>query len=69
MKYLLKPDVAEEIKEKYKNGYISKRSGLSVCYVSLILNRRRAVQKRIAYAFTKSVNSEYEIRDLFEQVR
>ena len=68
MKYILRPDISEEIREKYKNGYISKKSGLSVCYVSLILNRRRAVQKRIAYAFTKSVNSEYEINDLFELV-
>lgn len=69
MKYILKPNIAEQIKEKYKNGYIAKRSGLSMCYVSLITNRRREVQKRIAYAFTKSVDSELEINDLFEQVR
>lgn len=69
MKYILKQNVADQIKEKYKNGYIAKRSGLSMCYVSLIMNRRREVQKRIAYAFTKSVGSDLEINDLFEMVR
>lgn len=69
MKYILKQSVAESIKEKYKNGYISKKSGLSMCYVSLIKNRKREVQKRIAYAFTKSIGSELEINDLFDIVR
>lgn len=68
MKYILKPNVAEQIRQKYKNGYIANKSGLSMCYVSLIMNRKREVQKRIAYAFTKSVGSELEVNDLFELV-
>ena len=69
MKYILKSSVAEQLREKYKNGYIAEKSGLSMCYVSLIMNRRRDVQKRIAYAFTKSVGSDLEINDLFDMVR
>lgn len=68
MKYILKQDKAEEIKQKLKNKYIADVSGLSLCYVSLIMNGRRQVNKRIAYPFTKAVNSEYEIEDLFERV-
>ena len=68
MKYILKEGKADEIRKKYKNTYISSITGLSTCYVSLILNGKRQVSKRIAYPFTKAVNSEYEIEDLFERV-
>ena len=68
MKYKLKQEKANEIRQKLKNTYIADVSGLSRCYVSLILNGRREVSKRIAYPFTKAVNSEYEIEDLFERV-
>lgn len=69
MKYILKEDKANDIKATYKNSYISKKSGLSTCYISLILNRHRKVAKRIAYCFTKSINSEYEINDLFDLIK
>lgn len=69
MKYLLKENQAEEIRKKYKNAYISEITGLSMCYVSLILNRRREVPKRIAYVFTKAINRDYEINELFDLVR
>ena len=68
MKYLLKADTSVKIREKYKNSYISKKTGISNCYVSLIVNRRREVPKRIAYTFTKAIDSELEITDLFEIV-
>lgn len=68
MKYVLKQGKAEEIKQKLKNKYIADVSGLSLCYVSLIMNGRRKVNKRIAYPFTKAVDSELEIDDLFERV-
>lgn len=68
MKYLLKQEKINEIKRKYKNSYICDTTGLSPCYVSLIMNRRRKVNKRIAYPFTKAVDSELEIEDLFERV-
>ena len=68
MKFLLKEDIATKIREKYKNSYITGTTGLSMCYVSLIMNRRRPVPKRVAYLFTKTIDSEYEIEDLFERV-
>lgn len=68
MKYILKQDKAEEIRQKLKNKYIADVSGLSLCYVSLIMTGKRQVNKRIAYPFTKAVDSELEIDDLFERV-
>lgn len=68
MKYILKQDKADEIRKKFKNSYIADTSGLSKCYVSLIMTGKREVNKRIAYPFTKAVDSELEIDDLFERV-
>ena len=68
MKYILKQDKANEIRQKLKNKYIADVSGLSICYVSLIMTGKRQVSKRVAYPFTKAVDSEYEIEDLFERV-
>ena len=67
MSYLLKPSVAEEIKLKYKNSYISEKLGLSGSYVSLIIHRHRSIPKRLAYSFTKAINEKYEIEELFEE--
>lgn len=69
MNYLLKEDASKELIEKYKNKYIADKMGISVPYASLILHRHRPVKKRIAYAFCKVINSEYEIEDLFEIVK
>lgn len=68
MKYILRQDKADEIRKKIKNKYIADVSGLSLCYVSLIMTGKRQVNKRIAYPFTKAVDSELEIDDLFERV-
>lgn len=68
MKYVLRQDKANEIRQKLKNKYIADVSGLSLCYVSLIMTGKREVNKRIAYPFTKAVDSELEIDDLFERV-
>lgn len=69
MGYILKEKIAEQIRAKYKNGYISEKLGLSTSYVSLILHRKRPIKKHIAYSFTKVIGSELEINDLFELVR
>ena len=66
MSYKLKEGRAEEIKKKYKNSYFIENLGLSSCYVSLILNRKRSVSKIVAYCFTKLVDNEAEINDVFE---
>lgn len=67
MKYLLKEDVAKEIRKKYKNKFFVETVGISRSYTSLILNRRRACPKMVAYTITKAINSEAEIRDFFEE--
>lgn len=69
MGYILKEDVAELVKEKYKTNYIATKLGLSNCYVSLILHRRRKISKHVAYSFVKLLNSEAEINDYFILVR
>jgi len=69
MRYILKEDTAKLIREKYRNSYIVKTVGLCTSYVSQIINRKRAVPKNVAYTFTKSINSEYEIEDLFKRVK
>lgn len=66
MGYILKEEKANEIKDKYRNSYISERLGLSKTYVSLILHRKKEIKKHVAYSFTKVLDSELEINDLFE---
>lgn len=68
MRYILKENASELIKKKYKNSYIIDSVGLCASYISQIINRRRAVPKNVAYTFTKAINSEYEIIDLFDRV-
>lgn len=69
MRYMLKENTSELIKKKYRNSYIENAVGLCASYVSQIINRKRAVPKNVAYTFTKAINSEYEINDLFERVK
>ena len=69
MGYLLKQNIADKIKAKYKNGYIAEKLGLSKTYVSLIFHRKRVIPKHVAYSFTKILNNEAEINDYFELVR
>ena len=69
MGYMLKKNVAEILRAKYKNGYIASIVGLSDTYVSLIFHRKRTIPKRLAYSFTKAINSEAEINDYFEIIR
>lgn len=68
MGYVLKEDVAVELRAKFKNGYIAQTLGVTPTYVSLILHRKRVIPKYMAYSFTKVIGSELEIEDLFERV-
>ena len=68
MGYILKKDVAEMVNSKFKNSYISNQLNLSGTYVSLIVHRKRTIPKRVAYAFTKLIDTEAEIEDMFELV-
>ena len=66
MKYILKDNIAKEIRATYKNIYFMKKVGISRSYTSLILNRRRSCPKVVAYTITKAINPEAEINDYFE---
>ena len=66
--YILKEDVAEEIRKKYKNNYLVETIGIIRPYVSYILHRKKSISKRLAYFFTKTIDSEKEIDDLFDLV-
>ena len=68
MGYKLKEEVALALRKKYKKGYIASIVGLSDAYVSQIFHRKITIPKRLAYSFSKAINSEYEIKDLFELV-
>ena len=65
MKYLLKEDMAEIIKNTYKNSYIIEKLDLSGTYVSLILHRKKPIAKYMAFAFAKAINNDAEIEDYF----
>lgn len=69
MRYILRKETSELIKKKYKNSYIMETVGLCSSYVSQIVNRKRAVPKNVAYTFTKAINSNLEINDLFERMK
>ena len=66
MKYYLKKEVAEKLKKKYRSTYFIEAVGISKCYTSLILNRKRHCPKRVAYCFTKAIDENAEIDDFFE---
>ena len=69
MRYMLKENTAQLIKKKYRNSYIIETVGLCSSYVSQIINRKKAVPKNVAYTFTKAINNEYEIENLFDKVK
>lgn len=68
MSYIIKKDKAEEIKNKFRNLYIAEVLGKNPSSVSLILNGKLRIPKTTAYAFTKVIDRDLEIDDLFERV-
>lgn len=67
--YLLKEEIAKEIKGKYRQGYFAEAIGISITYVSFIFNRKKECPKRVAFCFAKAIDSNAEIEDYFERVR
>jgi plasmid maintenance system antidote protein VapI len=65
-KYILKEEKSNEIKSKYKSTYIANGMDLSNAYVSLIIHRKKTVPKKTALSFTKIVDNDLEVSDLFE---
>ena len=46
---------------------LSKEIGITESYLSKILNQKKECSKLVAYAITKSINSQKETLDLFER--
>ena len=68
MSYKLKSDVAKDIKKKFRGVYLANTLGRTQAYMSLLLNQKINCPKTTAYAFTKMIDSDLEIDDLFERV-
>lgn len=68
MSYIIKQDKAKEIKNKFRNLYIAEVLGKNPASVSLILNGKLRIPKTTAYAFTKVIDKDLEVDDLFERV-
>ena len=62
--YLLK-DV--EIKFEGLQKELAHKIGISECYLSKILNRKKKCSQLVAYAFVKALAPEKEIEDFFER--
>ena len=63
--YTFKPELAEEIKLKYKARNIAKIVGITEGYLSQIFQRGKTCSKKTAYSITKALHSEAEIEDYF----
>ena len=68
MKYMIKEDVAKNIKQTYRNSYFINTLGITKSYLCLVINRKKSIPKRCAFAFTKAINSEGRIEDYFDVV-
>ena len=66
MGYLLKEELARNIRKKYKNSYFVNELKLSNTYISLIVHRKQPIPKRVAFAFTKLLDVNAEIEDYFD---
>lgn len=66
--YMMKDSTIKKIREKYRIEYIANQVGISFTYLSLIINKRKHCSKMVAYAITKTIDSEAEIDELFERI-
>lgn len=65
--YRIKEDKIKDIKRYGTVRKIAEITGLNEGYVSQVLKGTRTVKKKIyAYVITKSIDSNYEIENLFE---
>ena len=68
-RYVIKSDVGQEIKVKYKERWLADKIGLSYGYISLLISGKKHCRKRIAYSFAKAIDPEAEIEDYFDIIK
>lgn len=69
MSYVLKKDKASEIKNKCKCKKLADDLDKTPSYISLLINRKITCPKTTAFTFTKMVDENLQIEDLFDFVQ
>lgn len=64
--YVLKDEVIEEIKNKYRISYLTKNTGVTRQYISTIIHKGQACSGTIAIKFAKSIDKN--LTDIFIKV-
>ncbi len=67
--YLFKVEKKKELLEGRKIKNIAEQVGITKCFLSSVLGRKRPCSKLVAYCITKSLNKELEIDDCFDRIR
>ena len=66
--YKIKEEKGKELREKYRQDWLSEEIGVHYSYISYILSGRKSCSKKVAYCITKVDNPEAEILDYFDIV-
>jgi plasmid maintenance system antidote protein VapI len=66
--YKFRAEKREEIINKFKISYIAEQVGISLSYLSRVINGRKNCTKVVAYCITKMVDSEKEVDYFFEKI-
>ena len=67
-KYVIKPEISEKIKNTFKYSFFIKELGYTKSYVSLVVSGKKSIPRYSAFAFTKCVNCDYKVEDLFDEI-
>ena len=63
--YSFRLEKKDEIINKYKLGFLADEIGISLTYLSNILNGKNDCKKVVAYCITKMVDNEKEVEYFF----
>lgn len=66
--YKFKNNKKNEIVSKYKLTYIAEKIGITLAYLSKVINGKLACSKMTAYCITKVADPEKEIEYFFQEM-
>lgn len=66
--YRFKEEKKEEIINKFKISYIAEQVGISLSYLSRVINGKKNCTKVVAYCITKMVDNDKEVDYFFEKL-
>lgn len=64
--YKFKEELLDNL--KVNQSELARKIGLSFQYINGVIHNRYLCRKIVAYAMTKAINNEAEIKDYFERV-